>query len=613
MEKTVMDLAREDTQLKRVAVNEYAGPCPGCGGKDRFHVNLNKRDGRGAWMCRVCHPAEMNGWGDAIEYVRKFRGMSFQEARDFVREGLDSLIAKADQARSYVAPDENTPPREQWQNKAARYVDQARSRLYRTEGRACLEYLYKRGLQDATIKAAQLGYVEEEESGVLIPRLVIPWHAEDGQYWAVNRRDLREPLPEGAARYKVVPWSSKQAPYGSLMLNKKRVRATFIVEGELDALSLAQEAGDLPINVIATGGAGIPASKWIARLSYMPLVLVAYDREQRGEEMARKWLDILKLNAIRYRPLAKDVNAMLVEGWSIRSWVEGALERYGLFPNQDQATTTPAGDLVEQKPDMATAPAPAQEMTGDQVSPDVCACGAPSWIIGEDQRGYCKACWRAQGHTPAQDEACVLCGDFADVVNEDERFYCQSCYSRLQLEQDATGDQVEQQEDAGAAFLDQVRTLVDNAGAWPGGYSLRLVDRAFVEQIRALPDLVPVEHVERSSLEALPRKHCAGLVLTTTDIPGETKKNRSQVLRPCTGKPCANGWCEAHKHAALLLDMGAALGYPRVEISDCNVIPAGLVSWESYAARSHTAMRAALPRVKRLLDQAQGKQDKAAS
>ena len=68
MPKEVIDLAREDTQLKKVSIHEYAGPCPGCGGKDRFHVHLSKRDGRGAWMCRVCHPAEQEGWGDAIEY-----------------------------------------------------------------------------------------------------------------------------------------------------------------------------------------------------------------------------------------------------------------------------------------------------------------------------------------------------------------------------------------------------------------------------------------------------------------------------------------------------------------------------------------------------------------
>jgi hypothetical protein len=62
MAKTVMELAEMDTRLKQVARNEYAGPCPGCHGEDRFVVNLSKREG-GGWLCRYCWvPGEDRAW-----------------------------------------------------------------------------------------------------------------------------------------------------------------------------------------------------------------------------------------------------------------------------------------------------------------------------------------------------------------------------------------------------------------------------------------------------------------------------------------------------------------------------------------------------------------------
>jgi phage/plasmid primase-like uncharacterized protein len=35
--------------LKKIAANEWAGPCPMCGGKDRFSVNTRK----GVFNCRM--------------------------------------------------------------------------------------------------------------------------------------------------------------------------------------------------------------------------------------------------------------------------------------------------------------------------------------------------------------------------------------------------------------------------------------------------------------------------------------------------------------------------------------------------------------------------------
>lgn len=50
---------------------ELVGPCPRCGGKDRFQVNMRKR----LWLCRGCGTG-----GDAIDLMRHLEGLDFRAA-----------------------------------------------------------------------------------------------------------------------------------------------------------------------------------------------------------------------------------------------------------------------------------------------------------------------------------------------------------------------------------------------------------------------------------------------------------------------------------------------------------------------------------------------------
>ena len=67
----------------RRAGHEMVGPCPSCGGTDRFGVNLNK----GIFNCRKCLAK-----GDGIALVRLDRGLDFKGALDWLcgpREAID--------------------------------------------------------------------------------------------------------------------------------------------------------------------------------------------------------------------------------------------------------------------------------------------------------------------------------------------------------------------------------------------------------------------------------------------------------------------------------------------------------------------------------------------
>jgi phage/plasmid primase-like uncharacterized protein len=63
------EIDRRGIQLK--GRNEKVGPCPVCGGTDRFGVNISK----GLWNCRGC-----NKGGDVIEFVRHIDSCDFLTA-----------------------------------------------------------------------------------------------------------------------------------------------------------------------------------------------------------------------------------------------------------------------------------------------------------------------------------------------------------------------------------------------------------------------------------------------------------------------------------------------------------------------------------------------------
>lgn len=57
--------------LKRAGGGEHVGPCPVCGGRDRFAVNTNKKK----WVCRGA-----GGGSDAIGLVMHCKGLTFPQA-----------------------------------------------------------------------------------------------------------------------------------------------------------------------------------------------------------------------------------------------------------------------------------------------------------------------------------------------------------------------------------------------------------------------------------------------------------------------------------------------------------------------------------------------------
>src|SRR5262249_9167967 len=64
------ELERRGHRLKRMG-HELVGPCPVCGGNDRFGVNVQKR----LWNCRGCAKG-----GDILALVQHLDGVAFGDA-----------------------------------------------------------------------------------------------------------------------------------------------------------------------------------------------------------------------------------------------------------------------------------------------------------------------------------------------------------------------------------------------------------------------------------------------------------------------------------------------------------------------------------------------------
>jgi len=149
----LLDLIHSDGgTLRKVAITnggEYAGACPFCGGNDRFRLWPEDRGGR--YLCRGCGTS-----GDAIQYLRDYRNLSFAEACAILGHdpGPRSPGALPAPAAAWT-PRETTAPPEAWQEKARGFLDDAIDLLWTPAGALMRAWLRnEKGLQDATIRKA---------------------------------------------------------------------------------------------------------------------------------------------------------------------------------------------------------------------------------------------------------------------------------------------------------------------------------------------------------------------------------------------------------------------------------------------------------------------------
>ena len=317
---------------------EYSSACPGCGGDDRFRVWPNAGKS-GRYWCRGCG---MNG--DAIQYLKDFRGMGFREACEYLNITIERKYGMRNEfqpKKSVWTPKAAPNPLEGlWQERTKSFVKWAQNELWKDA--AALDYLKKRGLNNETIKMAGLGWNPQERytqrSKFGLPHKLIRNGEKSNHVWLpkgwvipcwyddkiVRVRIRRAEINENDDRY-IMLSGSRAHP---MMILSKTSDYLVVVESELDAWLLFQQAGDLAA-ILATGSAqSRPDAVTCKFIDKVRILLIALDSDTAGAKEAWNfWLNQYG-NAVRWPiPNAKDPGDAFVQGLDLRMWVLAGLPK----------------------------------------------------------------------------------------------------------------------------------------------------------------------------------------------------------------------------------------------------------------------------------------------
>ncbi len=226
----ILQLAARDVVLKKVAANEYAGPCPICGGRDRFHVNTKIA----RWFCRQCQGER---WQDAISYVMWRENRSFLEACQELTGGDFKPLTV----------EQRTIRQQEMENRQATEFEAQQQALAMMDAeRGCADvyhrhmqdrtYWHKQGLTNQTIDDYNLGWCPNCPTFRQSASYTIPVYFKDR---LLNIRHRLADPPEPNDKYRPHKSGLPATIFNADMLTEA---APFVVlvEGEVKAMVLSQ-------------------------------------------------------------------------------------------------------------------------------------------------------------------------------------------------------------------------------------------------------------------------------------------------------------------------------------------------------------------------------------
>lgn len=226
-----------------VSKKKLTGPCPKCGGDDRFVVTSGNP--RGVWFCNQCHAPEGGKRHDVIDLV-KWLGIAskFNEAFRYVNDWAGG--APVIEVKSVIKERKHVD--NGWV--ANKYMPPLRQNL----GKAA-EYLEQRSITLDTAQAFGLGFEPNarfNDGKATAPAIVLPWIEPNGTYSRVAYRFLetQTDLDGDEFRYKnmgSLKWR-KDALFGLQAWRDSDTLA--ILEGEFNAMSVWQV---MPWNAVSVG------------------------------------------------------------------------------------------------------------------------------------------------------------------------------------------------------------------------------------------------------------------------------------------------------------------------------------------------------------------------
>ncbi len=302
------------TTLHRESAHELAGPCPKCGGDDRFHCDAD-------WFfCRQCHTKR----GDIIEFITWKDGVSFKEAA----ATLTNTPLPAPATRRAPAHRQPTEQPKDWQRQAEAIAEQAHARLFDDNneeaeiGRHYLEHVRK--LEPHVWLSFKLGFAKDAplpgtKGEQRAPAIVIPWYR-DGKVVAMRFRFLQwheytdsEGKPRREKQTALTGSSFSGVFHGAQALegNIAEFSTLLLIEGEVNGMSVWQVSSYSRLDVLSLGSESASMTPaMIEQAKQYATVMVFLDKAKR----ARAIQELLPAAYLIESPSGQDANDMLQAG-----------------------------------------------------------------------------------------------------------------------------------------------------------------------------------------------------------------------------------------------------------------------------------------------------------
>ena len=328
----LLQLIGADVRLKKSAATEggeWKGPCPFCGGKDRFWVQP-KYGKSGRWRCRQCDRG-----GDAYRYVMEKQGVGFREAKHII-EG-EPILRRAPALKPETPKPDKVYGSEKpsWQTAVREFVRDSANVADDTP--TFWDWVAKRGISQSVAVAAELGASKAayQKGSVSFYRgIVIPIY-EGARIAACKVRT-------GKGQYFHIKGGDGTAVYGLDKLPRNpgtgiawAGNVAILVETELDALmlrSVLARADDPQYRIalgcvtpLALGSATGGRKKSADIIGGAAAVLVALDADEAGDKASEWWT---QRGAKRLRPTEKDPGEMyeIGGGPAVLKWIQKGLD-----------------------------------------------------------------------------------------------------------------------------------------------------------------------------------------------------------------------------------------------------------------------------------------------
>lgn len=311
------ELARLYTELHGTGKELY-GPCPKCGGDDRFHVKADW------WFCRDCYPHDNGLSHDTIAFAMWLNGLDFKAAAAWLTNApmpTKPLLKRTPSPKIQAAQTLAN------QRKFAAIAKTANKRLFNDNdkeaeaGRSYLEV--ERKILPQSWLAFGLGFKPDvllpgTKRGQVAPAIVIPW-VRGGQVCALRYRFLQhhkyiEPDGNKIDAKQTSEYGSVFAGVffgGQVIGTNVPSRSTVIVcEGEMNDISIWQESPGMRLDVLSIGSESAQITPAMAaHIKKYELAIPWADKP----EVAQKLMGILSLTK-GISSKAGDANDLLCAG-----------------------------------------------------------------------------------------------------------------------------------------------------------------------------------------------------------------------------------------------------------------------------------------------------------